>query len=126
MGVSLGVTSSQPFVIFAEMQQIPVHFDQHLFCQFMGELRFEVRYFAVTALFRALVFLLVAQRVELRPIHRSTLFKKSSLKFLHYSESSDVGQPPMPVLIFDKIAHKFVEFDAALESHVIDDLLEVR
>ena len=123
MRVDVGVGSGQPFVVLAQMQQVPVHFQQHLFGEFVSEVGLEVALLAVPALLGALVLLLLPHPPRsLRP-HPPQ--RTAHPRLLLHLEGFDVHQPPAALFVLHEVAHQFCKADPPLETHKPHDLFQI-
>ena len=125
VGVDDGIGATQPFEIFAQMKQIPIHFNEHLFCEFVRELGLEVALLAVATLFGPLVLLLLAQPAHpFLPLRARHAQCRPQLGF--NSEGFDVDQPPVSLFVLNEIANQFTQIYPPLEVHVLYYLSQQR
>ncbi len=122
MGIDDGVGTGQPLVILAQMQQVPVHLQQHLLGQFVRELGLEVTLLAISALLGPLVLFLLPHPTHL--FHSQLPKRSAHLQLLLDFECFDVDQPPAALLVLDKIPHQLTQIHSSLKTHIPHDFFE--
>ena len=137
MGIDiLDIGPFEPLVVFAEMKQVPVCFNEHSCGHVMRQLRFQVVFLTVSADLCLLVLLLfvglwiglllrVLQWVKLCALGRNKPGRRISHQLILNLEGLDINQPPVTCFILDKVPDHLRKADSPVQFHIISDCAEV-
>ena len=132
----LDIGPFEPLVVFAQMKQVPVSFNEHSCGHVMRQLWFQVILLTVSTNLCLLVFLFLVGLwialllwelcwVGLCALSRNGPWWRIADQFILDLEGFDIDQPPVTSLILDKVTNHLWKADSSVQFHKISDCAEV-